>query len=167
MGFFIRKSFGGKHLKFNLSKSGIGTSFGIKGLRFGVDSKGRSYLSGGKGMFRYREYIDKDGNKQIEEIKPSIGARIFGIILALLIWWIPIAMFCSVIKLPPEDWKYIYWGANIYFLPLYFNILVDKKNTIKTILLNLFLGWTGIVWLGLIIYSIIWKIKEKKKENNA
>ena len=161
MGFFIRKIFGGKHLKFNLSKSGIGTSFGIKGLRFGVDSKGRSYLSGGKGMFRFREYLDK-GNQTVNlPTKTTLGARIFGIILALLLWWIPIAMFCSAVKISPEDWQYIYWGANIYFLPLYVNLLLNKPNKPKTILINALLGWTVIAWIGLIIYSFIWKIKSK------
>ena len=161
MGFFIRKSFGGKHLKFNLSKSGIGTSFGIKGLRLGVDSKGRSYISGSKGMFRYREYLDKDGNKQIEEIKPTFGARLFGLILGLLLAWIPIAMFCSGANLEAENWKYVYLAIIIYFLPLSFNVLIDRKNTLSIIMVNILLGWTGIAWACLILGSIIWLIKHK------
>lgn len=165
MGFFIRKSFGGEHLKFNLSKTGIGTSFGIKGLRFGVDSKGRSYLSGGKGMFRFREYLDK-GNQTVNlPTKATLGARIFGIILALLLWWIPIALFCSAVKIPSDNWQYVYWGINAYFLPLYFNMLLNKPNTIKVILTNVLLGWTIIFWVLLIINSLIWLIKNSIKKS--
>lgn len=64
MGFFIRKSYGKGPFKINLSKSGLGFSTGIKGLRFGIDSKGRTYISGGKGMFRFREYLDKNTTNQ-------------------------------------------------------------------------------------------------------
>ena len=58
MGFHLRKSFNLGPLRLNLSNSGIGFSTGIKGFRVGVDSKGRSYVGGGVGMLRYREYLD-------------------------------------------------------------------------------------------------------------
>ena len=63
MGFFIKKSFNFGPVRFNLSKSGIGVSTGIKGLRVGVDSKGRSYVDGGKGMLRYKKYLGKNSKK--------------------------------------------------------------------------------------------------------
>lgn len=47
MGFSFRKSVRFGPVRFNLSKSGIGTSIGVKGLRVGVDSKGRTYGSAG------------------------------------------------------------------------------------------------------------------------
>ena len=41
MGFRFKKSFNiGKHFKINLSKSGIGYSFGVKGFRIGKTAKG-------------------------------------------------------------------------------------------------------------------------------
>lgn len=43
MGFFFRKSLGKGPLRINLSKSGIGWSLGIPGLRFGRSAKGRNY----------------------------------------------------------------------------------------------------------------------------
>lgn len=64
MGFHIRKTFKTGLFNFNLSNSGIGTSFGIKGLRVGVDGKGRTYIGGGKGILRYRKYLS---GKNIEE----------------------------------------------------------------------------------------------------
>lgn len=66
MGLFFRKSKDFGFGKLNFSNSGIGFSTGIKGLRFGIDSKGRQYISGGKGPFRFREYI-KDDNTQTNE----------------------------------------------------------------------------------------------------
>lgn len=59
MGFHLRKSFKCGPLRFNLSNSGIGVSAGVKGLRVGIDGKGRSYVGGGVGMLRYREYLGK------------------------------------------------------------------------------------------------------------
>lgn len=59
MGFHLRKSFKCGPSRFNLSNSGIGASVGVKGLRMGIDSKGRKYIGGGVGMLRYREYEKK------------------------------------------------------------------------------------------------------------
>lgn len=58
MGFHLRKSFKCGPFRFNLSNSGIGVSTGVKGLRVGVDGKGRSYIGGGKRILRYRKYLN-------------------------------------------------------------------------------------------------------------
>ena len=55
MGFHLRKSIKCGPIRFNLSNSGVGFSTGVKGLRVGVDAKGRSYIGGGVGMLRYRK----------------------------------------------------------------------------------------------------------------
>ncbi len=68
MGFHLRKSFKVGGLRFNLSNSGIGVSAGIKGLRVGIDGRGRSYISGGKGMVRFRESLDKPATKADKNI---------------------------------------------------------------------------------------------------
>ncbi|NBX26602.1 MAG: DUF4236 domain-containing protein [Planctomycetes bacterium] len=47
MGFFFRKSFGKGPLRINLSKSGVGWSLGIPGLRFGRSATGRKYTRAG------------------------------------------------------------------------------------------------------------------------
>ncbi|MGI6170048.1 MAG: DUF4236 domain-containing protein, partial [Christensenellales bacterium] len=48
MGLRFRKSIKlGKLFKLNLSKSGVGVSTGIKGLRFGVSPKGRKTFTAG------------------------------------------------------------------------------------------------------------------------
>jgi hypothetical protein len=41
---FIRKAFRLGPIRFNLSKSGIGASIGVRGLRVGQDARGRGDL---------------------------------------------------------------------------------------------------------------------------
>jgi curved DNA-binding protein CbpA len=62
MGFYFRKSlkFGG--FRVNLSKSGIGYSYGVKGFRISTGPRG-TYATIGSNGFYYRERIDKPGIK--------------------------------------------------------------------------------------------------------
>lgn len=57
MGFFLRKSFGKGPFRLNLSKSGLGASFGVKGARLGVNSRGRSYVHCGREGVYYRKNL--------------------------------------------------------------------------------------------------------------
>ena len=61
MGFYLRKSFRAGPIRFNLSKSGIGASFGVTGARLGVSSAGRAYVHGGRGGLYYRKSIGGGG----------------------------------------------------------------------------------------------------------
>lgn len=54
MGFYIRKSISVGPFKFNLSKSGVGVSTGIKGLRIGTGPRG-NYVHMGRGGLYYRK----------------------------------------------------------------------------------------------------------------
>lgn len=56
MGFYIRKSVSVGPLRFNLSKSGIGVSAGVKGLRLGMGPRG-NYIHMGRGGLYYRKTI--------------------------------------------------------------------------------------------------------------
>ncbi len=56
MGFYLRKSISVGPLRFNLSKSGIGVSAGVKGLRFGTGPRG-NYVHMGHGGLYYRATI--------------------------------------------------------------------------------------------------------------
>src|SRR5689334_22921978 len=62
MGLYFRKniSFGG--LRLNLSKSGIGTSFGVKGFRISTGPRG-TFATVGSNGFYYRERIDAPKRK--------------------------------------------------------------------------------------------------------
>lgn len=62
MGWYLRKSLRFGPLRFNLSKSGIGTSIGVKGLRVGTGPKG-SYLHGGRGGLYFRERLGEPASE--------------------------------------------------------------------------------------------------------
>lgn len=53
MGFYLRKSISVGPFRFNLSKSGIGVSTGVRGLRFGTGPRG-NYVHMGRGGLYYR-----------------------------------------------------------------------------------------------------------------
>ena len=61
MGFYLRKSFRAGPIRFNLSKRGIGASFGVTGARVGLSSRGRAYVHGGRGGLYYRKSIGGRG----------------------------------------------------------------------------------------------------------
>lgn len=56
MGFYIRKAIRVGPLRFNLSKSGIGVSAGVKGLRIGTGPRG-NYIHMGRGGLYYRKTL--------------------------------------------------------------------------------------------------------------
>jgi len=58
MGWYLRKSLKMGPVRFNLSKSGIGTSIGIKGLRIGTGPRGR-YLHAGRGGLYFRQSLEE------------------------------------------------------------------------------------------------------------
>lgn len=58
MGFYIRKSINFGGVRFNLSKSGIGTSVGMKGFRIGSSPRG-NYVHMGRNGIYYRAAIGK------------------------------------------------------------------------------------------------------------
>ena len=68
MGWYFRKSFGSGPFRVNLSKSGISTSFGVKGARLNVGPRG-TYISVGSHGVYYRQRIDAPARNSL----PSIG----------------------------------------------------------------------------------------------
>jgi hypothetical protein len=54
MGWYLKKAFRFGPIRFNLSKSGIGVSGGIKGLRVGTGPRG-TYVHAGRGGIYYRK----------------------------------------------------------------------------------------------------------------
>src|SRR6185295_4305620 len=59
MGFYIRKSVSVGPFRFNLSKSGVGVSTGIKGFRIGSGPRG-NYVHMGRGGVYFRHTIPSD-----------------------------------------------------------------------------------------------------------
>ncbi|ANQ49386.1 DUF4236 domain-containing protein [Flammeovirga sp. MY04] len=71
MGFFFRKSVKVGPIRLNLSKSGVGASVGVKGLRFGVKSNGKKYVHAGrKGLYYRKDFsssnIENSDNFEME-----------------------------------------------------------------------------------------------------
>jgi len=62
MGFYIRKALKVGPLRFNLSKSGIGVSAGIKGCRLGTGPRG-NYVHMGRGGLYYRKTLPSGASK--------------------------------------------------------------------------------------------------------
>jgi hypothetical protein len=87
MGFYIRKSFKFGPIRFNLSKSGLGVSAGVKGARIGIDAKGEKYVHLGRGGIYYRQTLpdgsQNDANDNDAE-KPNIGWGTVIIVVAAL-----------------------------------------------------------------------------------
>jgi len=67
MPWYLRKSVSIGPVRFNLSKSGIGTSVGVKGFRVGIRPNGTSYLHAGRYGLYYRQEL---GN--IHQTEPII-----------------------------------------------------------------------------------------------
>ena len=73
MDWYLRKSLRLGPLRFNLSRSGIGTSIGIKGLRVGTGPKG-SYLHGGRGGLYFREKLGQEPEQAPREQPDPVEA---------------------------------------------------------------------------------------------
>ena len=166
MGFYFRKSKNFGFGKLNFSNSGIGFSTGIKGLRFGIDSKGREYISGGKGIFRFREYLSSSSNHENNLIsneptfknkKNAVGCYGCGLVISLLL--------CAIF--PPLG--AILLLLFFYLLPWIIADVNNLQNKNKIYYLNWLLGWTIIGWfliLGMAIVGINKNRTINKLENN-
>lgn len=119
MGFHLRKSFNFGGIRLNLSSSGIGFSTGIKGLRVGIDGKGRSYIGGGKGPVRYRKYIGKSEDVEntthrSENFQQLTSSDMPDSLKLLLPKWARIAL---LIFLLPAELLFLVYGLGLLFTP--------------------------------------------------
>jgi Protein of unknown function (DUF4236) len=78
MGFYLRKSFSFGPVRLNLSKSGLGASLGVKGLRIGTGPRG-AYLHAGREGLYFRQSLRSgatgpvDGKSTIEPLAGPSG----------------------------------------------------------------------------------------------
>jgi hypothetical protein len=72
--FYLRKSFSFGPLRINLSKSGLGASGGMRGLRIGAGPKGK-YLHAGRGGLYYRKSLNEPAQAQAEDETRADGAQ--------------------------------------------------------------------------------------------
>ncbi len=72
MGFYIRKSVGFGPIRFNISKSGVGVSFGVKGARLSTGPRGTYVNIGSHGIY-YRQKIGGSIESQSAIPSDNIG----------------------------------------------------------------------------------------------
>lgn len=71
---FLRKSVKLGPLRLNLSKSGVGASFGVKGARVGVKPSGQRYVHAGRHGLYYRANLDGATPEAVTEGPTVIGS---------------------------------------------------------------------------------------------
>lgn len=76
MGFYLRKAFKTGPVRLNLSKSGFGLSAGITGARLGMDSRGRTYVHGGRHGLYYRKYSKSGSAKKARSSRSAPGETV-------------------------------------------------------------------------------------------
>jgi uncharacterized protein DUF4236 len=70
VGLYIRKGFNFGPLRLNLSRSGLGASFGVKGARIGIGPRG-SYIHVGRGGLYYRQSLPLGSTRAENSNAPS------------------------------------------------------------------------------------------------
>jgi hypothetical protein len=71
MGFFFRKSASFGPFRFNLSKSGMGACFGVKGARITASARGTTYITMGSHGFYYRETLTQKHQTRSSAVDPA------------------------------------------------------------------------------------------------
>lgn len=71
MGFYIRKSLSVGPFRFNLSKSGVGLSTGIKGFRIGTGPRG-NYVHMGRGGLYFRRTLPSSSSSETRRVPSSV-----------------------------------------------------------------------------------------------
>ncbi len=87
MGIFFRKSVSLGPVRLNFSKSGVGVSAGVKGLRIGVDARGKTYAAGGRYGLYFKHTLS-DGepvNRSVEAGGHWIGVLVFIFLLGFVV----------------------------------------------------------------------------------
>jgi Protein of unknown function (DUF4236) len=88
MGWSFRRSKSLGLFRLNFSKSGIGYSFGVKGARIGVNSKGKQYVRGGipgTGLYYQSSLPDAQHAQPGQTPQSTASVSPLGILIALLV----------------------------------------------------------------------------------
>ncbi|UBH26570.1 DUF4236 domain-containing protein [Aeromonas enteropelogenes] len=74
MGLYLRKSVSVGPFRFNLSKSGVGVSAGVKGLRIGSGPRG-NYVHIGMGGLCYRKSLSSNNTSGVNQSRPELDIK--------------------------------------------------------------------------------------------
>ena len=87
MGFFFRKSISVGPVRLNFSRSGVGVSTGVRGLRSGINAKGKSYVAGGRYGVYFRQNLSNGGDipGHIEAGAHWIAVLVVGFLLGVIV----------------------------------------------------------------------------------
>ena len=77
MGWYLRKSLKIGPLRLNLSKSGIGASAGVTGLRVGTGPKGTYFHAGREGLYFRKSLASKRQAPETTEIETEVQPSSF------------------------------------------------------------------------------------------
>lgn len=155
MGFYFRKSFKCGPIRFNLSQSGIGASIGVKGLRYGVNAKGKEYVHAGRYGMYYRKQFSNSDNTSSHEHAPSRPLnKSQKAVRNLFIFCI---IMCFIIANLPDNSNIENICKWLIYLYPTLQALWNKTEIFKSFCMNFFLGWTIIGWL----YAFAWSIPKK------
>ena len=100
MGFYLRKSFRAGPIRLNLSKSGLGASVGVKGLRIGTNARGRSYIQAGRKGLYYRKNLSQKTKSHSEPADAMPLLKAIGVLILLFVVYLVIKLFIEIPALP-------------------------------------------------------------------
>ena len=137
-----RKSFKVGGLKLNLSKGGVGVSTGIKGLRIGINSKGKQYVSAGTGMLRQTKQFglktrstSRTVSAPQSQLPPISGKHKLVLALTLFLGWCGVHRFYMGNRALGLAYLLFCWTLIPFIVSmvevLYFSLLPEEDFKIK------------------------------------
>lgn len=124
MGLYLRKSFRAGPIRFNLSKSGLGISAGVKGARLGIGPRG-PYIHAGRYGLYYRKHLSSGRSRPRSRVEGEGCATLLLVVVAigLSIW-----LFNWLLDNPVVLIAGIATGSGI--VAVRWSILMDRKKRI-------------------------------------
>ena len=166
MGFYLRKSFKLGPVRLNLSKSGLGASFGIKGFRYGINAQGKEYIHAGRYGLYYRKQKRKNNLYDTEEFtdKPvnNYNSPLNTVRKAVWAAVIYFLFFSFLIKITPDNTGLELLFKFLLYLYPSFQAIINKTEVANSIIMNIITGWTIVGWL----YAFAWGIPKKYNIKN-
>lgn len=162
MSWYIRKSVSFGPVRFNFSKSGIGTSVGVKGFRIGIKPNGKSYVHAGRGGLYYREEFGSNSNvSQNSYCHSQTDTTFYNTATSNDVKSEYKKEIVEALSNSYKAFRYDYLVGTIFIL-LEIVLYVSFSTLISQNLLFSFLLIIGLVGIGLFIYVAKWETKRRQ-----